>query len=287
MQEVKIKSIKKLNIKNDRYDLTMFKNHNFFANGILIHNTSARSSYAKAVYKVNKFQYYVNKIFHNFFKNEKWEYVSGSRRVVLDNERFKDSNKLGYYNDNDFRLKYHDAFKDILHKGETIYYEIIGWVGQNNSIMPTCDNRKTKDPEFIKKYGDVTTFKYGCVNGTNDIYVYRISLSNEDGYEVDYSWDTVKQRCKELLVKHVPELTTKFIYDGDKDKLIKLVDTLVEGESTLDPSHIREGIVLKMEDGNRFKAWKHKSFEFKVLEGIIKEKEDIIDIEEAQDFVEK
>ena len=40
MQEIKIKSIKKIN-KKDRYDLTVSTTNNFFANNILIHNTSA------------------------------------------------------------------------------------------------------------------------------------------------------------------------------------------------------------------------------------------------------
>lgn len=41
MQKLKIKNIKKLNKTNDRYDLTINTTKNFFANGILIHNTSA------------------------------------------------------------------------------------------------------------------------------------------------------------------------------------------------------------------------------------------------------
>lgn len=40
MQEVKIKSIKKIQ-RMDRYDLTVSATNNFFANGVLIHNTSA------------------------------------------------------------------------------------------------------------------------------------------------------------------------------------------------------------------------------------------------------
>ena len=40
MEQVKIKSIRKLPKKLDRYDLTINSTHNFFANNILIHNTS-------------------------------------------------------------------------------------------------------------------------------------------------------------------------------------------------------------------------------------------------------
>lgn len=38
-----IKSIKKIKTPSKRYDLTIAKNHNFFANGILVHNCSAYS----------------------------------------------------------------------------------------------------------------------------------------------------------------------------------------------------------------------------------------------------
>ena len=40
MEKVKLKKITKLEKKLDRYDLTISSTGNFFANGILIHNTS-------------------------------------------------------------------------------------------------------------------------------------------------------------------------------------------------------------------------------------------------------
>ena len=40
MQQIKIKSITKIP-RTDRYDLTVSATNNFFANGVLIHNTSA------------------------------------------------------------------------------------------------------------------------------------------------------------------------------------------------------------------------------------------------------
>ena len=43
MKIVKIKSIKKIDI-SDRYDLTVNATNNFFANGVLIHNSSGISS---------------------------------------------------------------------------------------------------------------------------------------------------------------------------------------------------------------------------------------------------
>lgn len=41
LQMLKVSSIKKINLKSRRYDLEIEDNHNFFANGILVHNCSS------------------------------------------------------------------------------------------------------------------------------------------------------------------------------------------------------------------------------------------------------
>jgi len=56
---------------------------------------------------------------------------------------------------------------------------------------------------------------------------------------------------------------------------------LVCGASTLDDTHIREGVVVRVEKANgTIKAYKHKSNEFKILEGIMKTSDDYVDAEE-------
>ena len=52
MQKLKIIGIKKIP-KRDRYDLTINSTHNFFANGILIHNTSGIFSYVLCKQQLN------------------------------------------------------------------------------------------------------------------------------------------------------------------------------------------------------------------------------------------
>ena len=60
-----------------------------------------------------------------------------------------------------------------------------------------------------------------------------------------------------------------------------MFDDFVQGNSTLDDTHIREGIVVRLEKANgRMKCYKHKSFEFKVLEGILKQDDNYVDIED-------
>jgi hypothetical protein len=58
------------------------------------------------------------------------------------------------------------------------------------------------------------------------------------------------------------------------------VESLVEGPSFLDPSHIKEGVVLRIESDQGIQFLKHKSHIFKVLEGISKDDDQAVDIEE-------
>jgi len=246
-----------------------------------VHGTSGRTGYIKVIERIPKWKERVNKVFTIFSDKERWEYVTGTRRVILDD--FNDPAKAGFYQTHDFRKIYHDKFVNMLKKGETIYYEIVGWADSNKSIMGIVDNTKLKDKEFLKRYGDKTIFKYGCKQGESDIWVYRITMSNEDGDEVDYSWNMVKIRCQELGLKHVPEIHNAIIYDGVIENLKDLCEELCDGSSTIDPAHIREGVVVRVDSYKHWLAYKHKSFNFKVLEGIIKDS-DVVDIEEAQDF---
>jgi hypothetical protein len=242
-----------------------------------VHGTSQRTGHTIEL-KQTKLGHFINGIFKKEIIHpvKDYGYVCGTRKVVL---RDMD-HPTGYYGANEiFRKKMHDKFVEKLHKGETVYYEVIGWANKDVLIMPSVDNKKLNDKEFVKKYGAKTIFHYGCNQDDCDVYVYRITMTNEDGHEVDYDWNTVKQRCDEMAVKHVPEIT-KFVYDGNKDNLFALVEQMVTGDSLLTPAHLREGIVVRV-DGSRWYALKHKSFAFKVLEGIIKDTA-VVDMEEAQ-----
>jgi len=253
-----------------------------------VHGTSQRSSNS-----IEEKHTWYGRIINGLFKRtiieprREYNYVCGTRRVVL---KDFESNR-GYYKENEMFRKYsHDQFVGKLHKGESVYYEVVGYAGENTTIMPTCDNTKLQDKEFVKKYGKTTTFTYGCPPGAHAVFVYRMSMTNEDGDEIDYSWDEVKRRCAQIDVNHVPELG-RIIYTVDpKDPpessgkiLLQILDNCyVDGESTLTPLHIREGVVVRA-DGSKWRAWKYKSFQFKVLEDIIKLNSETVDMEEVQD----
>jgi hypothetical protein len=243
-----------------------------------VHGTSQRTQHTRKDIVLPTWKKTINKVLP-LFKTFEWEVVTGTRRVILDD--FNNPKKLGFYGTNEFRKPYHDFLEDKLYKGETLYYELVGWAGIDSPIMSKCENKRTKDKEFIKKYGDTTIFTYGCQNGTSDMYVYRMTMTNEDGVTVEYPWYMVKQRCEDMGVKAVLEFEPSFIFDGDHDALVEKVKQYAEGEDLIDPSHIREGVVVRTERRNKFEAFKFKSYYFKVLEGIIKES-NVVDMEEEQ-----
>jgi hypothetical protein len=210
-----------------------------------------------------------------------WRLLVGSKNVIL-----SDKPEGGYYKDESFR------FKNLpvgIRKGETLYYEIVGYTSDGAQIM---GSQPVKDPELKAKYGPVMTYKYGQLQGESKIYVYRITQTNEDGDVVELSWPQVKGRCKELGVEYCPDLHYGPWYknglgiiggasDPEYYNLQEVADSCYEGSSMLDSSHIREGVVLRIEEPNG-KIWftKHKSYDFKVLEGIIKEDVNYVDREE-------
>lgn len=243
-----------------------------------MHGTSARTANSIRVTQVKQ------KWWEKLFKKPKkvikeYDYVTGTRRCVL--ESFSDNN--GFYGNNSFRKPYHDLFVDRLPQGMEVFYEIVGYVDEQTPIMSSCDNKLTKDKEFIKQYGDTTTFSYGCEKGQSDIYVYRINITSNDGEVFELPWEQTLIWCEKLGVKPVPTLQ-RFIYTTWED-LIERVNLFCDGVDPIGATHIREGCVVRIDNKSTFSAYKHKNFNFKVLEGIIKDISDSPDMEEAEEFL--
>ena len=230
-----------------------------------------------------------------------WDYVSGTRRVVLDNY------EGGYYGSNEFREQWHNFFKGKLLKGETVYYEVVGFTHTGAPIMSTIDNRKLNDKEFIKKYGKETVFSYGCDcaeqawredrgqdpnKPESDIYVYRMTMTNEDGDVVEYSPDFMRYRCEQIGVKTVPVMDRFILHDFDLEndtrtagEIVKYVaEKYYDGPDPIGKTHIREGVVVRILNRPQFKAYKHKNWYFKALEGIVKVEAEAPDMEEAEEL---
>lgn len=244
-----------------------------------------------------------------------WGYVSGTRRTVLE------SFDGGYYGSNEFREQHSKFFEGKLHKGEEVYYEVVGFTHTGAPIMATADNKKLNDKEFVKQYGKTTTFSYGCnpdgkegIGITerevpqSDFYVYRMTMTNEDGDVVEYSPDFMRYRCEQMGCKCVPMLWRGFIpadegleegYDcygehgtwrvcreGTPGEWIKnIAEQYYDGPDPIGKTHVREGVVVRIVNKPKFCAYKHKNFAFKCLEGLVKAEATTPDMEEAQEEI--
>lgn len=204
-----------------------------------------------------------------------WGYVSGTRRVVLEDY------DGGFYGSNSFRERHSKFFEGKLNKGEEVFYEVVGYTDTGAPIMSECNNKKVQDKEFSKQYGDTTVFNYQMVVGS-DIYVYRMTMTNEDGFVVEYSPDFMRYRCEQMGVKCVPVMwrgripehpgsaTDPTISAGEWIK--NVVERYYDGPDPIGKTHIREGVVVRITNKPKFCAYKHKNHTFKVISGIIADK---------------
>lgn len=264
------------------YNLNSFKEGDVCYITLKMHGTSQRTAYTLKE-KYRKLPYWLYKI-AKFFKikpKKSWEMVTGTRRCVCTGF----SKDTGYYGDNTFRKQYHDYFKGKLYKGEEVFYEVLGYVNENTLIMGEVSNKKTNDKEFIKQYGETTKFTYGCKPNESIIRVYRMTMTNEDGYVVEYPTELVRRRCEEMGVEFVP-VFEKFIFTTKED-LMERVEKYYDGPDPVGIVHIREGVVVRIDNSTKFRAYKHKNFNFKCIEGIAKNDATAPDIEEQESLKEE
>ena len=273
-----------------------------------LHGTSGRTAYVKT-FRGMKRTFWDWLLRREGTPIYDWGTVSGTRRTVMD------TFEGGFYGSNEFRKQYHDFFDGKLLKGETVYYEIVGFTHDGGSIMGQCSNKKLNDKEFVKQYGETTTFSYGCspsplyevithTDGSTEqrvlkpqsrIFVYRMTMTNEDGEVVEYTPDQVRHRCMYMGVDFVPVEWSGLIPEnpGSHDDptitagqwVLNKAEQFYDGPEPLDPTHIREGVVVSIINRPTFTANKLKNWFFKALEGIVKVEADAPDMEEAEELI--
>lgn len=247
------------------YNKHAFKEGDIITLSLKMHGTSARVANTIAITKTPKTLLNKVLIALKLMQSETYEHkvVSGTRRVVLD------SFDGGFYGSNNFRKRYHDLFANKLQSNETVYFEIVGYEDSGRPIMSTCVNSKVGDKKFVKQYGETTTFTYGCEPSQNDIYVYRMCYTSPTGEVYEYPTWLVKQRCEEMGVKFVP-VFEQFVFTTIEN-LDERIAEYIDGSDPVGLTHIREGVVIRIENRKKFTAYKAKSVYFKILEGIIKD----------------
>ena len=269
------------------YNLDAFKAGDQIEITLKMHGTSQRTGYLPV------FKGYKRTLLDKLLRRDgtpiyDWGYVSGTRRTVLEDY------SGGYYGSNEFREEHSKTFEGKLWKGETVYYEVVGYTKDGGTIMGKANNKKLNDKEFIKQYGNETTFSYGCEPGQSDMYVYRMTMTNEDGQVIEYTPDFMRYRCEMMGVKTVPAFTQFYLdpitLEFETRTPGEIVQNCAEcyyaGPDPIGKTHVREGVVVRIINRPKFTAYKHKNFEFKVLEGIIKDTAEAPDMEEAESVQE-
>lgn len=241
-----------------------------------LHGTSGRFGLVSETIRYTGFAKWLRRLTFRPTEVGRWVYLNGSKNVNLREETDKAGTTLGFYGTNEFR--YNVTRNLTLHKGEILYFEIVGFVREGVPIMQT---QPIEDKDLKKTYGQFMSYNYGCQGGEHKLFLYRISRLNQDGIPTELSWYQVRERAKELGLKVVPELETPYSHSGMPEVLDTTISYYLDGSSTLDPTHIREGVVVRVDSefGTRF--YKSKSFNFGVLEGYLKDNDQVVDLEES------
>lgn len=277
-----------------RFNMDMFKPGDIICLTEKVHGTSSRNAYQPVIVGENGF-FLTKLIAHSNWLPKKlrmsaqshltpkteMRYLIGTRRTVLTNNSVG-----GFYGNDDFRRAWGERFKGKLLPNEECFGEIAGFYAPNAPIMTPGDNTKTKDKAFIKQYGKTTTFSYGCSptgdnKPLNRYFVYRMTYTTPEGVVIEYPWDLVKQRAEQMGFETVPELE-RFIYTTEEDFLARIAK-YEDIPSTIDSSHVIEGVVIRKMNGTRFDVAKDKSFNFRVLENLIKVDAEMPDMEEMEE----
>lgn len=190
-------------------------------------------------------------------------YVLGTRRCVIT------ENHEGFYGNDQFRLPHHKALEPYIEDMMEVYYEVVGYYGEGSeqTIMPSCDNKKINDKNFIKEFGPRTVFSYGCQPGESKMFIYRITSQNG---EKEWTPEEIKSWCDEHGFNYVPIVDT-FEFTTTEDLLDRINKYFEDLRDPIGKTHIKEGVVVRIVNRRTFTAYKSKTFEFRVLSGVASE----------------
>jgi hypothetical protein len=241
-----------------RYDITT-GTHNFFANGVLVHNSSAIFANVLVERPLKWWEKLLQKIGIQV-SDVDYGYVWSSRRVVKGVNGEAKDNAVHYYS-SDIWGTVAKEVEFAVPKGFTLYGEIVGY---------------TEDGSAIQK-----GYHYGCQPKTHRFLVYRVTFTNDDGNTMELSWLQMKDFCAKYGLEMVKELWYGRAGDFGSDYLR---DVARDGDvgfwqqrflEELESTYVRdqmcefnnlevpaEGIVVRVESAYDCVAFKCKSFKF-------------------------
>lgn len=188
----------------------------------------------------------------------KYDSIYSSRKVIK-NQWLGVSKGTGYY-DEDIWRSADLTLQPYLEKGVSMYYEIVGWVG-NKPIQKDYD--------------------YSCLPGEFNTYIYRITYTNQDGKTFEFSAKQVQLFCKDRGINPVPELYYGYVHDlfsdakvdysndAWRDTFLELLkEVYVENRNcTMCKNKVpAEGIVLRIDNSLSARSFKLKNTSFLLRE---------------------
>lgn len=176
-------------------------------------------------------------------------YVVYSSRNVIKNG----SMDSGFYKEDVWKVV-KEEIQDKLPKGVTVYGEIVGYTPSGQAIQKGYD--------------------YGCRSGEHKFLTYRMTSTNEDGFVLEWSPIQIKEFCDsrgmlftDYLIYYgearhfVPNL--KESEDFGEQFLQHCIDKFTEKDCQFCVNKVpEEGIVVRIDSGEEYKAFKLKSQRF-------------------------
>ena len=278
MKKLKITSIKKLNKNNDRYDITVNATSNFYANGILVHNSNAVFSNILVKRKLS-FIEKTAKFFGAKIQETEYDYVWSSRKVIKNRVEGQILDPEDVWN---CAAK---SLEGCIEPGISLYAEIVGQKPTGAWIQSQYD--------------------YGTGPRQHAVYVFRITHTDSTGKVREFSTLQVQEYCERYNLNVCPVFfygkahnylnlfSTKTVMEGElikfeeedirywREKLLeKLVSQFNEKDCYMCKNQVpEEGVVIRKE-GSKFEAFKLKSLRF------LKKETDDLDKQEKVDTFE-
>jgi len=187
-----------------------------------LHGTSGRFGNVRVTNKPT----WKDKVANYFgYSKEEYDYIAGSRKVIKDT---KSDKEFEHFYSDDIWNQALERIKTSIPKDTMIFAEIIGWIG---------------DAPVQKGY------TYNLSKGEYEIYVYRIAHINRDGIMVDYSWDQIKEFCRQNAIAYCPELFDGLHKDFEYERFVdaKYQDSFAGAVSLSKESPCDEGICIRRE----------------------------------------
>lgn len=216
-----------------------------------------------------------NKKYRNFMRKslyvsdvKEYSLISASRKVIKGvNDKF--NNDGGYYKFDIWKYVT-NLYKDRIEKGITLYYEIVGYLPNRSMIQKGYDyGCEPSNVDIIDSniyyYEEGKQFK---------IQVYRITYTTPEGKVIEFSWEQLKDYCRNNGLIPVKEIFTGSaraffpIYPGEdinvwREGFLGKISQNYFQEN--DPECVNkvpaEGVVIRIENGKP-EAYKFKSFLF-------------------------